>query len=196
MPARTWQKPTKQACEVSMKRKTIMIVFDVILLALLVLADQYTKHLAVINLKNQPAYSIIDGILEFNYLENVGAAFGLLPNQKFFFVFVAIIFLCVIAFVIIKAPDKKKFIVLHILLTMISAGAIGNMVDRLRLNYVVDFIFVPIVRLFGRSFPIFNVADILVTVPTLILCILILFFYKDEDFQFLSFKQRKYREFK
>jgi signal peptidase II len=79
---------------------------------------------------------------------------------------------------------------------MISAGALGNMVDRLRLNYVVDFIFVPIVRLFGRSFPIFNFADILVTVPTLILCILILFFYKDEDFQFLSFKQRKYREFK
>jgi signal peptidase II len=179
-----------------MKRKTIIIIFDIILLALLVFADQYTKYLAVINLKNQPAYSIIDGVFKFNYLENVGAAFGLLPNQKFFFVFVAIIFLFAIAFVLIKTPDKKKFTIVHILLTMISAGAIGNMIDRLRLNYVVDFIYVPVVRLFGQPFPIFNVADILVTVPTFVLIFLILFVYKDEDYEFLSFKQRKYREFK
>ncbi|MCL2718476.1 MAG: signal peptidase II [Lachnospiraceae bacterium] len=179
-----------------MKKKAQLIIFDLILLVLLVFADQYTKYLAVINLKNQPAYSIIDGVFEFNYLENVGAAFGMLPNQKVFFVFIAIVFLCVIAFVIWKTPVKRKFISLHILLTMISAGAIGNMIDRLRLNYVVDFIYVPIVRLFGQPFPIFNIADILVTVPTAILIILIMFVYKDADFEFLSFKQRKYRELK
>jgi len=186
-----------------MKQKLKILSFDFILLALLVFADQYTKHLAVINLKNQPAYIIIDGILEFNYLENVGAAFGMLPNQKFFFVFVAIVFLCVIAFVIYKMPVKTssdgsrwKYFILHILLIMISAGAIGNMIDRLRLNYVVDFIFVPFVRLFGQSFPVFNVADMLLTVSTVFLIILIMFVYKDADFEFLSFKQRKYRELK
>ena len=179
-----------------MKPKTKIMIFNLILLILLVFADQYTKYLAVINLKNQPAYVIIDGILEFNYLENVGAAFGMLPNQKFFFVFVAVVFLCVIGFVILKIPVKKKFIILNILLTMISAGAIGNTIDRIRLNYVIDFIFVPFVRLFGQPFPIFNVADILLTVTTVILIIMILFVYKDADFEFLSFKQRKYRELK
>jgi len=184
---------TSRSC---MKQKLKILSFDLILLTLLVFADQYTKHLAVINLKNQPAHIIIDGILEFNYLENVGAAFGMLPNQKFFFVFVAIVFLCVIAFVIYKMPVKKKYFSLHILLIMISAGAIGNMIDRIRLNYVVDFIFVPFVRLFGQSFPVFNVADMLLTVSTLFLIILIMFVYKDADFEFLSFKQRKYRELK
>jgi signal peptidase II len=178
------------------KYKAKLIAFDLGLLGLVVAADQYTKHLAVQNLKNQPAFIIVDGILEFNYLENVGAAFGMLPNQKFFFVFVAVIFLCVIAFVLTRTPHKKRFIVLHILLTMIAGGAVGNMIDRLRLTYVVDFIYVPVVKLFGQSFPIFNVADMFLTVPTFVLIILILFVYKEDDFEFLSFKQRKYRELK
>ncbi|MCL2051914.1 MAG: signal peptidase II [Lachnospiraceae bacterium] len=182
--------------ERGLNKKAKQIIIDFVLLFLLVFLDQYTKYLAVMNLKNKPAFSIIDGVLEFRYLENVGAAFGMLPNQKFFFVFVAIVFICVIAFVIWKTPVKKKYLSLHLLLTMISAGAIGNMIDRLRLNYVVDFIYVPIVRLFGQPFPIFNVADMVVTVPTAILIILILFVYKEADFEFLSFRQRKYREFK
>lgn len=179
-----------------MKDKGKRIVFDLLLLGVLIFVDQYTKYLAVINLKNKPAFVIINGVLEFTYLENVGAAFGMLPNQKIFFVFIAVIFLAVIAFVLTKTPPKKKFTILHILLTMISAGAIGNMVDRLRLNYVVDFIYVPIVKLFGQPFPVFNVADMLLTVSTVILIVLILFVYKDADFEFLSFKQRKYRELK
>jgi signal peptidase II len=162
----------------------------------LIFIDQYTKYLAVVNLKDKAAYVIVEDVFLFNYLENVGAAFGMLPNQKFFFVFIAFIFLCVMAFVLTRMPNKKKYIILHILLSMIAAGAIGNMVDRLRLNYVVDFIYVPIVKLFGQPFPIFNIADILLTVPTVVLIILILFVYKDKDFEFLSFTQRKYREFK
>ncbi len=179
-----------------MSKKVKFLLFDFLFLILLVATDQYTKYLAVLKLKNQPAYSIIDGILEFNYLENTGAAFGMLPNQKFFFVFIAIIFLGVITFVLIKAPDKKKYAALHILLTMIAGGAIGNMVDRLRLNYVVDFIYAVGVIIFGQHFPIFNVADMYVTVATTILIILIFFVYKDSDFEFLSFKQKKYRELK
>ncbi len=179
-----------------MSRKVKFLLFDFLFLILLIATDQYTKYLAVLKLKNQPAYGIIDGILEFNYLENTGAAFGMLPNQKFFFVFIAIIFLGVIMFVLIKAPDKKKYNAIHILLTMIAGGAIGNMVDRLRLNYVVDFIYVVFIKIFGHHFPIFNVADMYVTVATTILIILIFFVYKDSDFEFLSFKQNKYRELK
>lgn len=173
------------------KLKVKLLIFDLLFLVVLVAIDQFTKYAAVIKLKNQPAFNIIDGVLEFNYLENRGAAFGMLQNQKMFFVFVAVIFLGVITYVLFKAPAEKKYFSLHILLVLIAGGAIGNMIDRLRLDYVVDFIYFVLI-----NFPIFNVADIYVTVSTLILVIQVLFVYKDNDFDFLSFKQKKYRELK
>ena len=75
---------------------------------------------------------------------------------------------------------------MRIICFVISAGAIGNFLDRVRLNYVVDFIyFSPI------NFPVFNVADIYVTVSFAVLILLIFFKYKEEDFDFLSFRRRE-----
>ena len=159
------------------------------LFVILVIADQLTKHLAVVRLKNQAAYNLINGILEFNYLENRGAAFGVLQNQKYFFVFVALIFIGVIVFVLIKVPTQKKYYSLNILLVMIAAGAVGNMIDRVRYDYVVDFIYLVCIQ-----FPIFNMADIYVTTATVILVFQILFVYKTNDFNFLSFNPKKFRE--
>lgn len=173
------------------KRKIFLLFMDLLLLTLLVAIDQYTKYVAVMKLKNQPAFNIINGILEFNYLENRGAAFGMLQNQKVFFVFVAVIFLCVIAYVLVKAPNEKKYFKLHILLVMIAGGAIGNLIDRLRLDYVVDFIYIVLI-----NFPIFNVADMYVTFSTALLIIQVLFVYKENDFNFLSFNQKRFRELK
>ena len=173
------------------KHKVKLLIFDLLLLILLVCVDQFTKYTAVLKLKNQPAFNIIDGVLEFNYLENRGAAFGMLQNQKSFFVFVAVIFLGVIIYVLIKTPDDKKYTKLHFLLVMIAGGAIGNMIDRLKLDYVVDFIYIVLI-----NFPIFNVADMYVTFSTVILIIQILFVYSENDFHFLSFKKRKFRELK
>ena len=173
------------------KKKIKLLVFDLLFLSFLVFADQFTKYIAVLKLKNQPAFSIIDGVLEFNYLENRGAAFGMLQNQKIFFVFVALIFLGVIAYVLIKVPYEKKYRRLNVLLILIAGGAIGNLIDRLRLDYVVDFIYIVLI-----NFPIFNVADIYVTLSTVLLVIQVLFVYKDNDFSFLSFNQKKFRELK
>ncbi len=172
-------------------KKSSLLLLDLLFLIMLVAIDQFTKYMAVIKLKDQPAFNIIDGVLEFNYLENRGAAFGMLQNQKIFFVFVAVIFLCVIVYVLFKAPMEKKYLRLHLLLTMIAGGAIGNMIDRLRLDYVVDFIYFVLI-----NFPIFNVADIYVTVATVLLVIQVLFIYTDNDFYFLSFDQKKFRELK
>ena len=166
-----------------------LLVTDFMLFVILVIADQLTKHLAVVRLKNQAAYNLINGILEFNYLENRGAAFGVLQNQKYFFVFVALIFIGVIVFVLIKVPTQKKYYSLNILLVMIAAGAVGNMIDRVRYDYVVDFIYLVCIQ-----FPIFNVADIYVTTATVILVFQILFVYKTNDFNFLSFNPKKFRE--
>lgn len=171
-----------------MKRASLLVT-DFMLFVILVIADQLTKHLAVVRLKNQAAYNLINGILEFNYLENRGAAFGVLQNQKYFFVFVALIFIGVIVFVLIKVPTQKKYYSLNILLVMIAAGAVGNMIDRVRYDYVVDFIYLVCIQ-----FPIFNVADIYVTTATMILVFQILFVYKTNDFNFLSFNPKKFRE--
>ena len=67
------------------KKKAKALILDLVFLLVLIAADQYTKYIAVLKLKNQPAFNIINGVLEFNYLENRGAAFGMLQNQKIFF---------------------------------------------------------------------------------------------------------------
>lgn len=79
---------------------------------------------------------------------------------------------------------------MHVLLAVIVAGGIGNMIDRFRLDYVVDFISFVLI-----NYPIFNVADIYV-VATIGLFILFLFVYKEKDLEFLNFKQNRYREMK
>ena len=129
--------------------------------------------------------------MELNFLKNSGAAFGMLQDQKVFFVLVAILILIIIVYVLLRVPDDKKYDVMHILLVMIASGAAGNMIDRIRNDYVVDFIYFVII-----NFPIFNVADIYVTVATFVFLFLFLFYYKENDFSFLSFAQQKqFREF-
>ncbi len=172
-------------------KKKFFLFLDLLMITGLIAFDQYTKQWAKVYLKDKPAYNLINGILELNYLENQGAAFGMLPNQKIFFVFVAIVILFVIGYVLIKVPDQKKYTILHFLFSLIVAGSIGNMIDRGRDDYVVDFIY--FVRI---NFPIFNVADIYATVSAIVLLFLLLFVYKEKDLYFISFKQKRYRELK
>ena len=84
------------------KRKGILLLIDVIFLAILIFLDQMTKHFAVVSLKGQTPVKLIDGVLEFNYLENRGAAFGMLQNQKFFFIFIAVVILLLILIFIME----------------------------------------------------------------------------------------------
>ena len=173
------------------KSRIIMLLIDVLIAAVLLVFDQFTKHLAVVHLKGQVPYVLIDGVLELQYLENRGSAFGMLQNQKVFILFVGIVFLAVLLFFLLKLPEQKKFRIVHILLAVIIAGGIGNMIDRFRLDYVVDFISFVLI-----NYPIFNVADIYVVVATIGLFILFLFVYKEKDLEFLNFKQNRYREMK
>ena len=169
--------------------KGIILLIDVILLSVLIAFDQFTKHMAVVNLRDHEPIELIKGTLQLRYLENKGAAFGMLQNQKIFFVLIALIILSVIVYVLVKAPSKRKYRVLHFLLVLIASGAIGNMIDRLSQNYVVDFIYFSAI-----DFPIFNVADIYVTCSTVCLALVILFYYKENDFKFLSLKPNMTRE--
>lgn len=162
-----------------MKKKENSIlhyVIDIVVIGILIWFDQFTKALAVKNLMNQEPFNIIDEVLQLRYLENRGAAFGMLQNQKWFFLIVGIVFLVIIGFFLIRIPVTKKYTILRICLLLLSAGAVGNMIDRVMLDYVIDFIYIIYI-----NFPIFNVADCYVTVSTALLVILILFYYKEDD---------------
>ena len=90
----------------------------------------------------------------------------------------------IIGYVLIKLPRNRHFVFLEALLVLIASGAVGNMIDRVQFNYVVDFFYFKLI-----DFPIFNVADIYVSVSCVLLAILVIFFYKDEDFDFLGKKK-------
>ena len=172
-----------------MRKRTKMLLIDVVVMLVLLGLDQLTKYLAIINLKNHSAVVLWDGVLELNYLENRGSAFGMLQNQKFFILFIGVVFLAVILFFLFKLPEEKKFCTVHILLSAIVAGGVGNMIDRLRFDYVVDFISFVLIH-----FPIFNVADCYIVVATIVLFLLFLFVFEEKDLEFLSFKQNRYRK--
>ena len=99
---------------------------------------------------------------------------------------VAILICIMIAYVLYRIPPERKYIPFNFLLVLIASGAAGNMVDRTIHAYVIDFIYFSLI-----DFPVFNVADIYVTVSTILLVLFILFYYKEQDFSFLSIKQQK-----
>lgn len=159
-----------------------LLLLDLLIAAAGLLADQYTKYLAVLHLKGQPAIVLIPGVLELRYLENRGAAFGVLQNQKPFFVVSTILVLAVCAFVLYHMPQDGKYRLLHVLGACLAAGAAGNFLDRLRLDYVVDFIYISLI-----DFPIFNVADMFVSFVCVLGVILMIWGpYREEDLAFLK----------
>lgn len=173
------------------KKKKVLLLIDLLLAILLIAVDQLTKYLAVANLKSRQPWMLLDGVFEFHYLENRGAAFGMLQNQKLFFILIAAVVLAVIVYVLLKTPYQKMYFKLHITLVFITSGAVGNLIDRIRYDYVVDFIYFSLI-----NFPIFNVADIYVTLSTIYLVFLLLFVYKESDLEFLSFRTKKFRDIK
>lgn len=143
-----------------------------------VLLDQWTKYLAVSGLKGQSPVILIDKVFQLCYLENRGAAFGMFQNRTSFFLICTPIILAVMVYLYIKISANRRYLPLRICAICISAGAIGNMIDRIRLGYVIDFFYFNLI-----DFPIFNVADIFVTASTFVLVVLVCFYYKEEDFE-------------
>lgn len=171
------------------KKGALALVLDLIIMACLLGLDQLTKLLTIQKLKGAPALVLIQNVLEFQYLENRGSAFGMFENQKLFILSVSGLFMLVLLFMLFKMPSEKKYCALHIMISMVVAGGIGNMIDRLRFDYVVDFISFVLIH-----YPIFNVADIYVVIGTIGLAVCLIFVYKDEDLAFLSFRKAKNEE--
>lgn len=148
--------------------------------------DQITKALAVLYLKGHEPFTVIPGVLELRYLENQGAAFGMLQNRQFFFWILTAVFLCAAVWVIVRVPKTRTYLPLLLSVSVLASGAVGNFIDRITKRYVVDFVYFSII-----DFPIFNVADICVTFGVIILIILLLFRYKEEELSVLFRKKNR-----
>lgn len=134
-----------------------------------ILSDQFSKYWALNSLKNKDSIKLIGDFLRFTYAENKGAAFSILQDRRWFFVIITVSVLVLLAFVFFR--NKKLTKLSKLAIVMISGGAIGNFIDRLRLGFVIDFIDV---RFFGYyNFPIFNIADSFVVCGTILMAILI-----------------------
>ena len=186
-----------------MKKKiTINIIIQILLFIVLIGIDQLTKNLVVMNLKDKDPIALIDGVLEFRYLENTGAAFSMFQNRQWLFYIITAIVLIIIIFLYVRvtrsltkysdltgdAFRQKTFnngIFLNYILVVLAAGAVGNLYDRIVLHYVIDFIYVRLI-----NFPIFNFADICVTLSAILLVVFFIFIYK-EDENFVLFTDKK-----
>jgi len=161
-----------------------VIIVDVLLTIFLLAADLLSKHfVSDFLLSHGGSYTVIDKVLTFRYSENTGAAFGILDNARILLsVLVGVVVIGLIAFMvyhIVKGKHKERGgLLLHISLSLVVAGGLGNLVDRIAFGYVRDFIeYTFIYTLFGENFAICNFADVCLTIGVILLIIYLIAFY-------------------
>ncbi len=157
-------------------KKTIRLLGYALYFCVLLFADRLTKHLAVLALYEQPDVVLLPGVLQLHYLENTGAAFSIFRGQMWLFYIITPLLLGVLVYLFWRLEDHKKGRILKFLLLTVMTGAVGNYIDRLLYHYVIDFIYVSCIH-----FPVFNLADIYVTVSGFFLIVMILFFCSEEE---------------
>lgn len=152
---------------------------------LLIILDQWTKYMVLLHIKPVDSIPLIQGVLSFTYHENRGAVWGIMQGQIPILIVSTVIILAVVLWIYSRIPDTKKYLWLRIITVMVTAGAIGNFIDRLFRHYVVDFIYFELI-----DFPIFNVADMYVVIAAFLLIFVSIFVYKeDSDFDFINPKK-------
>ncbi|MDY6065120.1 MAG: signal peptidase II [Finegoldia sp.] len=144
-------------------------MLSVVTSILVILLDQLTKNMAI-SLKNNEIV-IIDNFLKFTYLENRGAAFGILQEKRIILIIFTILVIGVISIFLFK--NYKEISTLgRIFFGLLIGGALGNFIDRFLNGYVVDYISVTFPN--GYQFPIFNLADICVVISCIGLAIILI----------------------
>ncbi len=184
------------------KNFKIKIIIEIIIFALLIFFDQFTKYLAVLKLGESGKYDVIPGFISFEMLlnGNTGGAWGIFSGKMVFFYVITLVFAAVIVFFIYRANKAQKiefassevnyklirhFQMFEMILVCLLGGAFGNFIDRIRLHYVIDFLSFQFI-----DFPIFNVSDCIICISIVFLFICIIFVFKDKEFNLL-FKSNK-----
>lgn len=168
------------------KEKRNSCMLGLLAMAALTGLDQFTKYLAASHLKNGNAVILIKDVFQLHYLENRGAAFGLFQGGKIWFVAITLLVVIGMSYIYVRCPMEKKFRWVRGIIVCLMAGAFGNLIDRMALDYVIDFFYFELI-----NFPVFNVADIYVSCGMAMLLILFLFYYKEEDMEVLLPSRKK-----
>ena len=156
-----------------------------IIILVLTLLDQVSKHLVLTYLKGENDISLITGVLQLRYIENRGMAFGLFEGKIPVFVILCLLFFCLFVYVYARIPRTRYYLPLAVTSVIMVSGALGNFIDRVFRGYVVDFIYFSLI-----DFPVFNMADIYVVCSGILLVLLVCFKYRnDEDYDFLRIKK-------
>ena len=132
-----------------------------IIVAVIFLSDQLTKFFITKNLLVSQSVPLVKGVLYFTLVHNRGAAFGILKNQVPLFILTSAIAV-VLIYLNLKRNKKRGLSVYNFSLSLILAGALGNLADRFTLGYVIDFIDL-------RIWPVFNLADAAITIGAILL---------------------------
>ena len=162
------------------KRVILAIVLPCVLFALLLTLDLVSKHLIDKSLGTVGASKeIIHGFISFIFVHNSGAAWGIFSGRSIFLIIISIIVIALfIAFYVLRLRKFKDKISLWLSVSLgfIAGGCFGNLIDRIAFGYVRDFI-----NFDFMNFPVFNVADICLTVGIILLFIYFIFFYSKEE---------------
>ncbi len=153
--------------------------------ALLLAADQITKQLASLYLAGKSGITLIPGVFELSYVENQGAAFGMMRGRFWLFIAIAVIIAALAVYAYVRTPGGRHYFPLRAVCLLLFSGAVGNMIDRLVRGYVVDFLYFSLI-----DFPVFNLADCCVCVGAFLLIVFFFTLYRKEDFDFLSLRQK------
>ena len=160
------------------KNNIIKYSIFIALSSLFLFTDLLTKFIAQTTLEGKKPMVLIDGVLELLFIRNEGAAWGMLSNHRW--VFMTITAIAIIVLPIILYKYRKLHFLFGFSLSLIIGGAIGNMIDRVFLGYVIDFIYLPFLDfIFGPGgFPRFNIADCCATVGVALMFIYLVFIDK------------------
>lgn len=149
--------------KINIKNKKILLIISIIFLAVFI--DQIAKEIIIKNIFNS-SIEIIKGFLSFTYVENTGGAYGIGSNNILMFIIINVIIIGIlIKFVISKREEIST--ILLVAISLIIAGGMGNLIDRIFRGYVVDFIDInPVFK-----YPVFNIADIFVVTGCIVIAI-------------------------
>lgn len=151
-----------------------MVYLVLILIAASVAVDQALKFIVVNTLEIGQSVPLIEGVFHFTYIQNFGAAFSIFQNKQIFLISVTAVVMVAAAVILFKNINKfSKLIILS--LTFIIGGGIGNLIDRVRLGFVVDYLDFNLI-----NYPVFNFADCCVVVGSIALVVGVFLADRDE----------------
>ena len=139
-------------------------MIETLIIILITIFDQLSKYFVNLHLKNADAMEAIPNLLSFQYHENRGAAWGMLADHRWVFMIISTVAIIAIIAYLIWTRKNKDSLLFRVSLCFFAGGGIGNMIDRVVLGYVIDFL-----RFDFIDFPIFNVADSFITVGAVLM---------------------------